>query len=197
MSERDIGSLRGRSVILYGDGHREKFAFVVDATTPSTTVLHPDDTVARKFAAALVPGASISLGAPVSDGILMADARVEGWSPTVKILTISNPPTLRHVQRRAVYRVPVGYPVRLGIERGGEVMFGRGETVDASEAGVAAIVRGLAVEAGELLSISVELTGGPLLAVARLDHPADTTRLTSELRQAEVRRVRTAAGVGR
>ena len=37
MSERDIASLRGRSVILYGADEHEKYSFVVDAAMPTTT----------------------------------------------------------------------------------------------------------------------------------------------------------------
>jgi hypothetical protein len=210
MAERELRSLIGRTVVLSAAGSGDKYAFVVDAATPSVTVLHPDDVEARRFAATLPSGAVIRIGAPVSDGILVAEARVEHWSPTVRVLTLSNPPSLQHIQRRAVFRVPISYGIRVGVARGGRMMFATGETIDLSEAGLAATVKGMLVRPGEPVAASINLQGGSITVVARVVVPgdggrqpirmrieqiasADFAQLTAELRQAEIRRVRTAA----
>ena len=209
MSERDVRSLVGRSVILSGSDSSDKYAFVVDAATPTTSVLHPDDAAARRFATTLDVGAAVTLCAPVSDGILLTEALVEQWAPASRVLALSNPAQLRHLERRSVFRVPVRFGVRIGVERDEGMVFGQGETLDVSAAGLAAIVRGLVVEAGEQAAIALELRGGGLLAVGRVVEAGETgrpirmhieqiasgdfSRLAAELRLAEVRRVRVAA----
>lgn len=214
MADRELRSFVGRSVVLYAAGTTERYSFVIDAATPTVTVLHPDDVDARRFAAKLQDGVKVTLGAPVSDGIFMADAQVEHWSPTVRVLTLSNPPSMQHVQRRAVFRVPVSYRLNIGVQRDDHMVFSAGETLDLSECGMAVTAKGLRVDPGESAMVSVQLNSGPLMMVGHVIVPgdgayqpirmhidqiasSDFAQLAAELRQAEVRRVRTGAAASR
>ena len=102
----------------------------------------------------------------------------------------------------------------VGVQRASGVVFAEGRTADISERGLAATIKGLIVDAGEQVALSVHLRSSVLMAVARVVVPGDAAKvpirmridqlrasdqstLASELRHAEVSMVRTAAGVGR
>jgi hypothetical protein len=88
------------------------------------------------------------------------------------------------------------------------MVFAEGRTADISERGLAATVKGLIVDAGEQVALSVQLRRSTLMAVARVVVPGDAAKLpirmqldqlrsvdqstlASELRQAELSLVRT------
>ena len=113
-----------------------------------------------------------------------------------------------------MFRVPVSYPLHIGVQRDDHMVFSKGETVDLSECGMSALSKGLRVEPGETAMVTVGLSSGSMMIVGhvivpgdgvhqpirmRIDQIAssDFAQLTAELRQAEVRRVRTGAAASR
>lgn len=214
MARYELRNLVKQTVMLSLEGSTERFPFAVDAATPSVTVLHPTEPDSKRFAARLPSGAALTLGTGVPDGYLVAAAVVEHWSAAARILTVSNSASVEVLQRRSVYRVPASFGVLLGVERAGGMVFAEGRTADISERGLAATVKGLVVDAGEPVALSVQLRGGVLLAVASVVVPGDAAKLpirmridqlrstdqstlAGELRQAELSLVRTAAGSAR
>lgn len=214
MARYELRNLVKQTVMLSLAGASERFPFVIDAATPSVTVLHPTEPESKRFAAGLASGTALDLGAGVPDGYLVAKAVVEHWSASARILTVSNSSSIDVLQRRSVYRVPASFGVLVGVERDHGVVFAEGRTADISERGLAATVKGLVVDAGEQVALSVHLRSSVLMAVARVVVPGDAAKLpirmridqlrsvdqstlAAELRQAEVNMVRTAAAVGR
>ncbi len=215
MARYELRNMVKQTVMLSLTGSTQRFPFVIDAATPSVTVLHPTEPESKRFAVGLPSGAALTLGAGVSDGYLVANARVEHWSAAARILTVSNASSVEVLQRRSVYRVPASFGVLVGVERRGGIVFAEGRTADISERGLAATVKGLIVDAGEPLALSVQLRNTTFMAVARVVVPGDAARLpirmqldqlrsadqstlAAELRQAELSLVRTApTGVGR
>jgi len=201
----------GRQVMLTSADTGEYHVFGIDAATPTVTVLHPTASEGRAFAAKLSAGAPLRVSVAVSDGLLVAQVVVERWSPVAKILTVNNATPTDLVQRRSTFRVPVSWPVQVGYERGGDVVFASGQTIDVSEKGLALSAKGLALEGGELAAISMQLRAAALLVVARVVlagdgnrlpsrfsisqiMPADQSRFASDLRHAELNMVRTVVG---
>jgi c-di-GMP-binding flagellar brake protein YcgR len=143
----------------------------------------------------------------VPDGAYVADVEVTGWSPSRRVLTVVHRGTLEFVQRRAVFRVPVAVPVELLVERDGDLVAAEGSTIEMSTAGFSVpLTRDL--RPGEQASAVLRLPGEPVMAVVRVVMPGataklptrvrideiertDLARLTTFLRRAEVRRVRT------
>ena len=214
MARYELRNLVKQTVMLSLAGSGERFPFVIDAATPSVTVVHPTEPDSKRFAAGLPSGAALTLGTGVPDGYLVANAVVEHWSAAARILTVSNASSVEVLQRRSVYRVPASFGIIVGVERRGGMVFAEGRTADISERGLAATVKGLIVDAGEPLALSVQLRGSTLMAVARVVVPGDAAKLpirmqldqihsvdqatlAAELRHAELSLVRTAATVGR
>ena len=211
MPREQITALIGRQVMLSASDTGEHHVFQIDAATATVTVVHPVTSAARAFAAKLADRAPLRLSVAVSDGLLVAEVVVERWSPVGKVLTLHNASPTDLVQRRSTFRVPVAWPVQIGYEREGDLQFASGQTVDASERGLAFTAKGVALEGGEPVTVSLGIRSGPLLVVARVVLsgdgrsmptrcaisqilPADQARFAADLRHAELHMVRTVVG---
>lgn len=211
MPREELRTLVGRQVMLTSTDTGEYHVFGIDAATPTVTVLHPTTSQARSFAAKLAERAPLRLSVAVTDGLLVAQVVFERWSAAARILTVNNASPTDLLQRRSMFRVPVAFPVQIGYEREGTVVFASGQTVDVSERGLALLAKGVALEGGELLGVSLQMRSGTFLVVARVILPGDgknlparcsiaqvlptdQSRLAADLRHAELNMVRTVVG---
>ncbi len=115
-------------------GHRHLFRVI--ATVGGTLSLRPEDVDARTFCRLLAEGDRLVLTHALPNGALQGDITVDRWSPSGRVLTAHVPGTLRAVQRRASYRVPVGHRLLLACARDGHIVIEEATTVDVSIAGL-------------------------------------------------------------
>jgi hypothetical protein len=65
MARYELRNMVKQTVMLSLTGSSERFPFVIDAATPSVTVLHPTEPDSKRFAVGLPSGASLT-SAPAS-----------------------------------------------------------------------------------------------------------------------------------
>ncbi|HWL44979.1 MAG TPA: PilZ domain-containing protein [Ilumatobacter sp.] len=164
----ELKTLRGLPVGVGCSGGPTSNLFVVDSAFDDTAVLRPTTPEGKRFAGSLAYGDYLTLGAPVDTGLLQADVVVQRWTPSSRMLLVSNPPALRHVQRRTFRRVTMAFGVRFAVERAGRLVTRPGEGIDLSLGGFAAVVPGRPLSVGETAVAHIALAGEAVLTVAEV-----------------------------
>jgi len=172
----DLSALRGQPVAVGRAGGPTPNPFMVDSAIDDTAVLRPTSTEAKGFAASLAVGDTITVGSPSRRGFVCADVVVQRWTPSQRMLLVSNPRSLVAVQRRGFKRVPMTFTVELAIERAGRIEMRRGDGIDLSLGGWAAAVPGEPLTLGEQAAVALGLPDERLLAVVEIVGVAETGR---------------------
>lgn len=172
----ELATLRGKEVNVGFRGECGTNAFVVDSAIDDTAVLRPTSAEAKAFAGQLTAGDFLTVGAPANNGFVSADVMVQRWTPASRMLLVSNPPSLQHVQRRAYRRVPMSFVAEVAIERGGRLIARPAEGVDLSLGGMAVLVPGDPLSPGESFAAVLQLSGEAVVATADVVGTAPTGR---------------------
>lgn len=172
----ELATLRGKSVTLGFRGECGANPFVVDSAIDDTAVLRPTSAESKTFAGQLTAGDFLTVGAAASNGFVTADVVVQRWTPASRLLLVSNPPSLNHVQRRAFRRVPMAFAAELTVERGGRLVARPAEGIDLSLGGMAILMLGEPLTPGEPLAAVLRLGGEAVVTTADVVGSAPTGR---------------------
>jgi hypothetical protein len=121
-------------------------------------------------------GDFLTVGAPTNHGFVSADVVVQRWTPASRLLLVSNPPSLKHVQRRAFRRIPMTFAAELTVERGGRLVARPAEGIDLSLGGMAILMNGEPLAAGEPMAAVLQLGGEAVVTTADVVGAAPTGR---------------------
>lgn len=172
----ELTTLRGKAVTVGFRGERGANPFIVDSAIDDTAVLRPTSLGSKAFAGQLSTGDFLTVGAPASNGFVSADVVVQRWTPAKRMLLVSNPPSLHHVQRRAFRRVPMAFAAEVAVERGGRLVARPAEGIDLSLGGMAVLMPGEPLCEGEPIAAVLQLGGESVVTTADVVGAAATGR---------------------